>query len=118
MPILIQSNWFQEWWGDRFKLNVDQNEKGKFENDHTGYRETTSVGTSARAMLVCVDDPTWVDQAASDTERNRANAWLTGTMTTRSAEPKAAVGAACLLRMIGCILPSQRQEGGWKCGPN
>ena len=53
---LIQSNWYQERWGDRFKLKTDQNEKGKFENDHTGYRETTSVGTGtgARAMLVCV----------------------------------------------------------------
>jgi predicted phage terminase large subunit-like protein len=82
---LIQSNWYQERWSDRFKLKSDQNEKGKFENDHTGYRETTSVatGTGARAMLVCCDDPTSVDQAASDAERNRANSWWTGTMTTR-----------------------------------
>jgi hypothetical protein len=36
---LIQSNWFQDRWKDRFKLKSDQNEKGKFENDHTGYRE-------------------------------------------------------------------------------
>jgi predicted phage terminase large subunit-like protein len=82
---LIQSNWYQDRWADRFQLKTDQNEKSKFENDHTGYRETTSVGTGtgARAMLVCVDDPTSVDQAASDAERNRANAWWTGTMTTR-----------------------------------
>jgi hypothetical protein len=82
---LIQSNWYQERWADRFKLRPDQNEKSKFENDHTGYRETTSVGTGtgARAMFVCVDDPTSVDQAASDAERKRANAWWTGTMTTR-----------------------------------
>jgi predicted phage terminase large subunit-like protein len=82
---LIQSNWYQERWADRFQLKTDQNEKSKFENDHMGYRETTSVGTGtgARAMLVCVDDPTSVDQAASDAERNRANAWWTGTMTTR-----------------------------------
>jgi predicted phage terminase large subunit-like protein len=82
---LIQSEWYQERWGDRFQLKSDQNEKGKFENDHTGYRETTSVGTGtgARAMFVCVDDPTSVDQAASDAERKRANEWWTGTMTTR-----------------------------------
>jgi hypothetical protein len=51
---LIQSNWYQERWKDRFKLKLDQNEKTKFENDKndkTGYRETTSVatGTGARA---------------------------------------------------------------------
>jgi predicted phage terminase large subunit-like protein len=82
---LIQSNWYQERWADRFQLKSDQNEKSKFENDHTGYRETTSVGTGtgARAMLVCVDDPTSVDQAASDAERKSANDWWTGTMTTR-----------------------------------
>jgi hypothetical protein len=40
-------------------------------------------GTGARAMLVCCDDPTSVDQAASDAKRNRANAWWTGTLTTR-----------------------------------
>jgi hypothetical protein len=33
-------------------------------------------------MVIC-DDPTSVDQALSDAERNRANAWWTGTMTTR-----------------------------------
>jgi predicted phage terminase large subunit-like protein len=82
---LIQSGWYQDRWKDKFHLKSDQNEKGKFENDKTGYRETTSVatGTGARAMLVCCDDPTSVDQAASDAERNRANAWWTGTMTTR-----------------------------------
>ena len=80
---LIQSNWYQERWGNRFQLKSDQNEKTKFENDKTGYRETTSVGTGtgARAMLVCVDDPTSVDQAASDAERITANNWWTGTMT-------------------------------------
>jgi hypothetical protein len=80
---LIQSNWYQERWRDRFQLTIAQDHK--FENSKTGYRETTSVatGTGARAMLVCVDDPTSVDQAASDAERNRANAWWTGTMTTR-----------------------------------
>ena len=82
---LIQSNWYQDRWKDRFQLKADQNEKSKFENDHTGYREITSVGTGtgSRAMLVCVDDPMSVDQAASDAERDRANAWWTGTMTTR-----------------------------------
>jgi predicted phage terminase large subunit-like protein len=82
---LIQSNWYQDRWKDRFQLKTDQNEKSKFENDHTGYREITSVGTGtgSRAMLVCVDDPMSVDQAASDAERDRANAWWTGTMTTR-----------------------------------
>jgi len=82
---LIQSAWYRDRWGDRYKLKADQNEKGKFENDKTGSRETTSVGTGtgSRAMLVVVDDPMSVDQSVSDAERKRANDWWTGTMTTR-----------------------------------
>jgi predicted phage terminase large subunit-like protein len=82
---LIQSAWYRDRWGDRFHLKADQNEKGKFENDKTGSRETTSVGTGtgSRAMLVVVDDPMSVDQSVSDAERKRANDWWTGTMTTR-----------------------------------
>jgi len=72
---LIQSAWYRERWGDRFSLKADQNEMGKFENDKTGSRETTSVGTGtgSRAMLVVVDDPMSVDQSISDAERKRAN---------------------------------------------
>src|SRR4051812_39665450 len=39
----------------------------------------------ANGVLVhnCVDDPTSVDQADSDAERNTANEWWLGTMSTR-----------------------------------
>jgi predicted phage terminase large subunit-like protein len=82
---LIKSSWYQERWGDRFSLKGDQNEKQKFENDKTGYREITSVatGTGSRGDIVLVDDPTSVDQAESDAERKTANEWWTGTMSTR-----------------------------------
>ena len=82
---LIQSAWYQERWSDRFHLTDDQNEKKRFENDHTGYREITSVGTGtgSRADLVVCDDPLSADQAQSDTERKTANDWWSGTMTTR-----------------------------------
>src|SRR4051794_25593816 len=35
---LIQSDWYQQRWGNRFHLRVDQNQKQRFENDRTGYR--------------------------------------------------------------------------------
>ena len=73
--MLIQSNWYQDRWKDRFQLKTDQNEKSKFENDHAGYREITSVGTGtgSRGMLVCVDDPMSVDRRLRR-GRDRANA--------------------------------------------
>jgi predicted phage terminase large subunit-like protein len=82
---LIQSDWYQVRWGDRFRLTDDQNEKKRFENDRTGYREITSVGTGtgSRGDFVVCDDPLSADQAQSITERTTANDWWSGTMTTR-----------------------------------
>ena len=87
---LIESPWYQKRWGDRFQLRDDQNEKNRFENTATGYRLITSVGagTGERADIVVVDDPTSVDQAESDVERNSANEWWNGTMCTRLNDPR------------------------------
>ena len=83
---LIESEWYQQNWGDRYQLTSDQNQKHRFENDHTGYRIATSVGGSAtgeRADVVVVDDPHSVDQAESEAERRTAVEWFNGTMSTR-----------------------------------
>ena len=87
---LIESAWYQQRWGDRFRLRDDQNQKTRFENSATGYRVVTSVGTGTgeRADIVVVDDPTSVDQAESDAERRTANEWWSGTMSTRLNDPK------------------------------
>ena len=57
---LIESPWYQERWGDRFALTSDQNTKGRFDNDRSGYRLSTSVGGAATGeggdRIVC-DDP-------------------------------------------------------------
>jgi hypothetical protein len=74
---LIESEWYQQNWGDRYQLTNDQNQKQRFENDRTGYRIATSVGGSATG------EPHSVDQAESDTERRTAVEWFNGTMSTR-----------------------------------
>jgi hypothetical protein len=59
----IESEWYQQDWGDRYQLTSDQNQKNRFDNDGTGSR-ITSVGGSAtgeRADIVVVDDPHSVD---------------------------------------------------------
>ena len=74
---LIESDWYQQLWSDRYQLAGDQNEKHRFENDRTGYRVVVpmSAGTGERGDYVVVDDPHSVDQAASDAERTRAVDW-------------------------------------------
>jgi predicted phage terminase large subunit-like protein len=62
---LIQSEWFQTLWP--VALTSDQNAKGKFENDATGFREAmafTSM-TGSRGDRVLLDDPHSVDDANS-----------------------------------------------------
>ena len=83
---LIESDWYQRRWGNRYQISGDQNQKNRFENDRTGYRIATSVGGSAtgeRADVVVVDDPHSVDQAESECQRRAAVEWFNGTMCTR-----------------------------------
>lgn len=54
---LIQSNWYQQQWGDRFALSGDQNAKTRFNNDKGGYRLATSVGgmtTGEGGDIICL----------------------------------------------------------------
>lgn len=71
MRRLIQSDWYQERWGDRVKLTGDQNAKTKFENTATGFREAVAFEsmTGVRGDRVIIDDPHSVDSAQSDAMR-------------------------------------------------
>ena len=82
---LIESDWYQQRWGDRYQLAGDQTQKHRFENDRTGYRVVVpmSGGTGERGDYVVVDDPHSVDQATSDAERAHAVDWWNGSMSTR-----------------------------------
>ena len=82
---LIESDWYQRRWGDRYQMVEDQNQKHRFENDRTGYRVVVpmSGGTGERGDIVVVDDPHSVDQAESDAARISAVDWWNGTMSTR-----------------------------------
>lgn len=88
---LIESPWYQARWGDRFALTSDQNTKGRFDNNRSGYRLSTSVGGSVTGeggdRIVC-DDPHKVDEVESDTVRKAAIDWWDVAMSTRVNDPK------------------------------
>lgn len=87
---LIRSAWFEHRWADRFKLKEDQNQRGHFGNDRTGAMIATSVGGTATGQggdTLIVDDPLDPDQAASDTERKKANDWIDNTLRSRVNDP-------------------------------
>lgn len=85
---VMESPWYRERWGKRFKLVVDQNEKIYYANSQRGWRLATSVGgrgTGEHPDFVIADDPHNVKQSESDVQRQGALNWWTGTISTRGA---------------------------------
>jgi predicted phage terminase large subunit-like protein len=83
---IIQSQWFQERWGDVFNLTGDQNVKHRYENDKTGYRVSTSVGGAATGEggdRIVADDPHNVKEGESELKREGAVTWWSEVMPTR-----------------------------------
>lgn len=89
MRRLVISEWYQDHWGDRVTLTGDQNQKTKFENTATGFRQATAAGsiTGARGDRVIIDDPHSVDSANSDQQRNSTLTWFLEAVPTRVNNP-------------------------------
>ena len=88
---LIESPWYQGLWGDRFKLNSDQNTKSRFSNDQGGERLITSIGaavTGEGGSIIVVDDPNAANEAFSEATIQSTIDWWDGTMSTRLNDAK------------------------------
>lgn len=98
---LIESPWYQQRWGDSFALTSDQNTKGRFDNNRSGYRLTTSVGGAVTGeggdRIVC-DDPHNVQEAESDSVRKGTLEWFDVVMSTRVNDPKTAAKVVVMQR--------------------
>ena len=90
MRRLIESEWYQARWGDRVRLTKDQNQKTKFENTATGFRQAIAAGsiTGARGDRVVIDDPQSVEGAASDQMRQTTIEWFREAVPTRLNDPE------------------------------
>ncbi len=86
---LIESSWYQDRWGHIYQLSKDQKTKSFFDNNKTGYRNSTSVGASATgkgaSILIC-DDPNLV--GSSKVKRDSTNSWWDQVWSTRLNDPK------------------------------
>jgi len=69
--LLIESDWYQHNWGDRYKLSVDQNTKSEFENSSRGamLAISTGGGLGRGGDRIVMDDPHNPRVVESDTER-------------------------------------------------
>jgi predicted phage terminase large subunit-like protein len=101
MRRLVQSEWYQKHWGDRVKLTGDQNQKTKFENMATGFRQAAAAGsiTGSRGDRVIIDDPLSVDDAASEAVRTSTNTWFLEAVPTRLNNPKSSAIVVVMQRL-------------------
>ncbi|HXG71029.1 MAG TPA: phage terminase large subunit, partial [Gemmatimonadaceae bacterium] len=89
--VVLQSGWYRDRWGDRFRLTSDQNEKSEYRNDQRGAMTATSVGGSATGKggnRIVVDDPHNPTQAESDRQRQQAIDFFLTTLSTRLDDKK------------------------------
>ncbi len=83
---VILSDWYQERWGDRYRLANDQNVKAEFMNDRRGVMVATSIGGTATGKggeRLIVDDPHSPSQAESDVKRAAALNFFDRTLSNR-----------------------------------
>jgi hypothetical protein len=80
---LIESDWYQKNWGGCFQLTGDQNQKNRFENDRTGYRQTCTglIESSRRTSVKIVSSASttrrWNSRPASATPLSSGHAPMT-----------------------------------------
>ena len=117
MRRLIQSDWYQERWGDVVQLTGDQNAKTKFENTRTGFRQAVAAGsiTGARGDRVIIDDPLSVEDANSEAVRKSRAEWFEQAVPTRLNNPDRSAIVVIMQRLheedtSGIILEKQADE--------
>lgn len=88
---LIQSDWYQDRFGDVFEMTSDQNVKSRYENSKTGHRVSVGVDagwTGHRGNYIIWDDPLDKNKKDSDVDRKKSNEAVKSSMGTRGDNPK------------------------------
>ena len=122
---LIDSQWYKRYFGDKFSLTSDQNQKQRFENDKTGQRIATSVDgalTGEGGDIIVIDDPHNVREAESSTVREGVLEWWDQAMQTRLNDPKTGAFIIIMQRvhendLTGHILANEYNDWDHLCLP-
>jgi len=99
---VIESDWYQDRWGDRVVMAQDQNLKTRFENTERGARVATSVGgtvTGKGGDYVIVDDPLSAADASSDAALASVVRWYDQVLSTRLNDPKTGARIVVMQRL-------------------
>jgi predicted phage terminase large subunit-like protein len=122
---LIESPWYQSYWGGRFDLTGDQNTKSRFGNTKGGERLITSIGagvTGEGGNIIVIDDPNAANEAFSEATIQSTIDWWDTTMSTRLNDPK--TGAYIIIQqrlaeddLTGHVMSKDTGEFTWLCMP-
>jgi predicted phage terminase large subunit-like protein len=88
---LIESDWYQERWGRRYRLTTDQNVKTWYENSRRGFRTATTVGskvTGKKGHVLILDDPHDAKEVESPTKRQAVIDWWNQSFYNRVINPR------------------------------
>lgn len=85
---IIESDWYQRYWGDRVHLSPDQNRKQIFMNDERGVMDATRSKTGKGGNRIVIDDPLNPEDAFSEAERIKANRVYDQTLSSRLDNPE------------------------------
>lgn len=98
---LIQSDWYQRGWGERFYLAGDHNLKTQFENNYRGLMFSASVGgvLGFGGDRLIVDDPHNPEQAESNLQRASTIGDFDDATGTRLNDPKSSAIVVVMQRL-------------------
>lgn len=117
MRRLVTSDWYRSYWGKRFELVGDQNEKRRFENSARGTR--IAFGMTGGVMgdggdTVVVDDPHDRQGAHSEAERETALTNFDEGIITRLNNPETGAIVIIMQRLHEKDLSGHvLEQGGW-----
>lgn len=100
--MLIESNWYREFFRIKWRLKDDQNAKDRFDNTEQGFRLSASVGGSVigeGADYFVTDDPHDPMEILSETQRKSVIEWNDTVVPTRVKDPKTSARITVMQRL-------------------
>ena len=88
---IIESDWYQQLFGDKIQLKRDMNRKTEYTNTAAGMRYSTSVRggvTGKHADIIIIDDPIDPRRVASDVTLNECIEWYDHTLSGRNTDER------------------------------
>ena len=115
---IIESQWYRDMPGKKFKISTDQNMKTEFQNDQRGVMIASSIKgtlTGKGCDILIVDDPQSPKLAQSEIERNNVNLAFDRTISTRLDDKENGVMIIVMQRLHENDLTGHLiAKGGWE----